>query len=158
MLDEAEPKLVYTAQSKRYFYCRDAVCEFVFTEGYVPVNPFRVFDYFLGDRVPRDAIRAANQRLLVACHEVWVFGTELADGVLVEIAQASRSGLPVRFFSIDPSPSQIREVTSADLCFESEVAQHVRLSQSAMLAALRHGHAERLVSDLGRERELTWAT
>ena len=46
--------VVYTAQSKQFFYCRDAVCQFVFENNAIPLNPFRVFDYFLNDRVDRD--------------------------------------------------------------------------------------------------------
>ena len=56
-MSSTEPlPVVFTAQSKVYFYCRDAVCEFVFQNNAVPVNPFRVFEYFLGDRVDRDLV------------------------------------------------------------------------------------------------------
>jgi hypothetical protein len=44
----AELPVVFTAQSKLHFYCRDAICEFVFNQGAVPVNPFRLYEYFLG--------------------------------------------------------------------------------------------------------------
>ena len=53
--------IVFTAQSKAFFYCRDAVCEFVFNRHCVPLNPFRVFEYFLGDRVDRDAVGQADE-------------------------------------------------------------------------------------------------
>ena len=55
--------VIYTAQSKQHFYCRDAVCEFVFRQDSIPINPFRLFDYFLSDRVERDKIRAANAEI-----------------------------------------------------------------------------------------------
>ena len=56
--------VVFTAQSKLYFYCRDAVCEYVFRHGAIPINPFRAFGYFLDDRVERDLVRQANNNLL----------------------------------------------------------------------------------------------
>ncbi len=80
--------VVFTAQSKVYFYCRDAVCQFVFDNGAVPVNPFRVFEYFLGDRVDRNLVRQGNNNLIRIVDELWVFGDVIADGVLAEICLA----------------------------------------------------------------------
>ncbi len=59
----AELPVVFTAQSKLHFYCRDATCEFVFNQGAIPVNPFRLYEYFLADRVDRDLIRQANNNI-----------------------------------------------------------------------------------------------
>jgi hypothetical protein len=112
---------VFTAQSKKFFYCRDTLCQFVFNRGHLPINPFRVFDYFLGDRVDRDLIRRGNNQLIRSCDELWVFGP-LADGVLFEVFFAARLGKTVRFFSIGTRESEIREVESLDeLVFEPEV-------------------------------------
>lgn len=151
-------KLVYTAQSKQFFYCRDAVCEFVFDRGAIPLHPFRVFDYFLGERVPRDVIRRANQRLLSTCEEVWVFGDTIADGVLVEIAQATQLGMPIRFFTIDSRPSNIVEIEAKELGFESEVHAHVGLADADMRFSLSSGRVEELVDALGRSGEIQAST
>jgi hypothetical protein len=142
--------VVYTAQSKQYFYCRDAVCEFVFRRNYIPVNPFRVFDYFLGDRVERNAIRAANAEMLTRCDEVWVFGEELADGVLIEIAQARSEGKPIRYFSIANNADQIRELTADCLSFECEVHEGTGLDKEQLLDQIIQGRASDLASALGR--------
>ena len=99
---ESKP-VIYTAQSKQYFYCRDAVCEFVRQDS-IPINPFRLFDYFLGDRVERDKIRAANAEMLSRCDEVWVFGGNVMDGVLMEIAQAVSESKPIRYFTTRRRP------------------------------------------------------
>ena len=147
--------LVYTAQSKQYFYCRDVVCEFVFNQGAVPLNPFRAFDYFLGDRVPRDAVRAANQRLIKASDELWVFGEQLSDGVIVELAQAGRLGLPIRFFTIGSELSQIREVSTAFVTFEDEVVASTGMGQTEMRSTVGCGNAEKLVVALGRFDEVS---
>jgi hypothetical protein len=146
--------VVYTAQSKREFYCRDAVCEFVFRQGAVPLHPFRAFDYFLNDRVPRETIRRANHEVLKRCDELWVFGLSLADGVIVEISQAMLRAMPVKFFTIDSLPSRIRPVDVLDLEFELEVAQKTSLLRGQLLDQLRAGHAHELVRALGRSSEL----
>ena len=80
--------VVFTAQSKQHFYCRDAICAYALREGYVPLNPFRLFDYFLNDRVDRNLIRRANFNLVRASDELWVFGDTIANGVLEEIKYA----------------------------------------------------------------------
>lgn len=146
---ESRP-VVYTAQSKQYFYCRDAVCEFVFGRNSIPINPFRLFDYFLGDRVERDKIRAANAEMLSRCDEVWVFGEIIADGVLMEIAQASNEGKPVRYFSIHNEADQIRELAPERLSFEHEVHEGTGLDQSQLLDRVLGGKISDLASALGR--------
>lgn len=113
--------VVFTAQSKVFFYCRDAVCEFVFEQNAVPLNPFRVFEYFLGDRVDRDLVRQGNNNLIRIVDELWVFGQTVADGVLFEILLAKEFAKPIRFFTIDNRADRIREITPQQLHFEREV-------------------------------------
>lgn len=112
--------LAFTAQSKQYFYCRDAVCAYVMRHNYIPVNPFRVFGYFLDDRVSRDTVRNGNNELISRCDELWVFGP-IADGVLFEIAISKKIGIPIRFFSISSYVDQIKEIGLDDIVFEPEV-------------------------------------
>ncbi len=116
------PRLtVFTAQSKRHYYCRDAICEFVFLRGAVPLNPFRVFGYFLGDRVDRQLVREANNNLIRLADELWVFGTTVANGVLFEVAYAHEIGKPVHFFSVSALAREIRRAPIEALRFESEL-------------------------------------
>ena len=129
-------ELVYTAQSKRAFYCRDAVCEFVVRAGKVPLNPFRVFGYFLGDRVERDAVRQGNFTLVRRCDAVWVFGTHIADGVLAEIAFAREQGKPLRLFTIATRAEEIRAATAEEITFEPELLETGR-SHAQLLAVVR---------------------
>lgn len=147
--------MIYTAQSKQYFYCRDAVCEFVFRRNSIPVNPFRLFDYFLGDRVERDKIRAANAEMLSRCDEVWVFGETLADGVLMEIAQAESEGKTVRYFNIDNDANRIYELTPERLNFEDEVHDGTGLDKTQLLERVVTGKASDLASALGRPIRVT---
>lgn len=116
-----DPPLVFTAQSKRYFYCREAVCEFAFARGVVPFHPFMAFGFFLGDRTDRDMVRRANNAALRRCDALWVFGRELANGVLKEIIAAADADIPVRFFTVEDRPEHIEELHPSGLRFEDEV-------------------------------------
>ena len=112
--------VVFTAQSKVFFYCRDAVCEFVFQRNAIPVNPFRVFEYFLGDRVDRDLVRQGNNNLIRIVDELWVFGT-ISNGVLDEILLAKKLKKSIRFFTIDNQADKIKKIQPKNLSFEREV-------------------------------------
>jgi hypothetical protein len=112
---------IFTAQSKKFFYCRDAICEYVLKCGKLPINPFRVFDYFLSDRVSRDVIRNGNNQLIRASDELWVFGP-ISDGVLFEIVYAMNLGMPLKFFTMGTRASEIALVDNInDLTFEPEI-------------------------------------
>jgi hypothetical protein len=141
--------IVFTAQSKRFFYCRDAVCQYVFDRNHAPVNPFRAFEYFLSDRVDRDRVREANNALVLRADQLWVFGQELADGVLAEVQLAAQNGKPIRFFSIDPSPEKIRELDIAELKFEREVLSNAGTNKTQLLSDLTAlvGRVPRVVQD-----------
>jgi hypothetical protein len=112
--------VVFTAQSKAYFYCRDAVCEYVFSHDAIPVNPFRVFEYFLGDRVDRNLVRTGNNNLIRIVDELWVFGETIANGVLFEIRFAKQLEKPVRYFTIDTVAKNIKPISPWKLKFERE--------------------------------------
>ena len=113
--------LIFTAQSKKFFYSRDVICEYVFKQGMLPINPFRIFGYFLSDRVPRNIIRQGNNHLVRACDELWIFGP-IADGVLFEVIYAINMNKPVRFFSIGTKLKEIYPLQKlSDIVFEPEV-------------------------------------
>lgn len=141
--------VVYTAQSKQYFYCRDAVCQFVFQRQAIPLNPFRMFDYFLSDRVERDEIRAANNEMISRCDEVWVFGDTLADGVLLEIALAAAENKPIRYFTINNSADRIEELSPDSLRFEAGVLG-AGLTEQQLLDQALSGRVSDLLAALGR--------
>jgi hypothetical protein len=146
--------IIFTAQSKAFFYCRDAVCEFVFQHGGVPLNPFRVFEYFLGDRVARDIIRQGNNNLIRVCDEMWVFGHLIANGVLFEIKYAQSLGKPIRFFTIENRATAIREISILDLKFEPEIhaAGVTKEELFAQISAYQSSHP----SKEAQERQLSF--
>lgn len=122
-MPHASLPLVYPAQSKLAFYCREAVCEYVLDNGAVPLHPFMIFGYFLSDRVDRDVVRSANNTVISRVDEIWVFGEAIADGVLAEIDLANRLGKPVKFFTIATRARDIREIAPDDILFEDEVLE-----------------------------------
>lgn len=115
-----EKPIIFTAQSKKYFYCRDAICEYVFESGGIPINPFRVFGFFLGDRVDRDDVRVGNNNLIRISDELWVFGILVADGVFFEILYAQYLGKEVRFFNVNNKSERIHPIGLDELQFEVE--------------------------------------
>lgn len=137
--------LIYTAMSKHFFFCRDAVCEYVLRSGAVPLNPFRLFDYFLGDRVDRSLIRAANRELVTRADETWVFGP-LADGVIEEIALAEDFPLPVRYHTIGTRADEIAPCDVADLPVEQEVLDATGMTAAMIGQEIAAGRAHMLVT------------
>lgn len=113
--------LIYTALSKHLYYFRMFISKFVYENGGVPLNPFMISDYFMLDTVDRDAIRAGNNSVVKASHEIWVFG-DVSNGVLAEIQMAKEQGKPVRYFMVVKS-KDIIESTIEDVVMEEEVAE-----------------------------------
>lgn len=114
--DVEDMKLIYPAHSKHNFYFRMHISKFVLDNGYVPLNPFMIFQYFMLDTVDRDLIRNANNNLVKKSDEVWVFGS-VSDGVLEEIILAKRERKPIKYFSIVDS-KEIKEIPKEEVRFE----------------------------------------
>ncbi len=136
MPSERDIPVVFTAQSKMFFYCRDAVCEFVFQQNAIPVNPFRVFEYFLGDRVERNLVRAGNNALIRIVNELWVFGETIADGVSEKTLLERELTKPIRYFTIDNRATNIKEVEPDNLNFEREVYAKTKLTKIQLLVSI----------------------
>ena len=134
--DIKEKPIIFTAQSKRYFYCKDAICQFVFDKGAIPLNPFRVFEYFLGDRVERNLVRTANFNLILASRELWVFGQDISDGVFREVLWARQHGKTIRYFTIENQANLIKEVETTQLYFEDELRKATKLKNDKLLALM----------------------
>ena len=80
-------KIIYTAQSKKFFFAKMFVCKFVLEKNAIPLNPFNVWGYFLNELADRDLVRRGNNNIVRISDETWVFGP-IADGVLFEIDYA----------------------------------------------------------------------
>ena len=102
-------QLVYVAMSNRNFYWRQHVTKFVLDEGFVPICPFMLFDYYLLHTVPKDTVREAFNNLIVRCDQMWVFGT-VSLGVKVQIGIAKRLRKPIRYYDITDLPYRVVNV------------------------------------------------
>ncbi len=116
---EGNMPLVYPAMSKHLFYMREHISRHVLENGGVPLNPFMVFNYFLGDSVDRDLIRKANNSLVAASDQLWMYGP-VSDGALAEIIQAKEQEKIVRYFGIVAS-RDIVELPKDKVEMEEEV-------------------------------------
>ena len=103
-------KLIYIAMSNRNFYWRMHVSKVVLDEGYVPINPFMLFDYYLLHTVSKQLVREAINNLLSRCDEVWVFGT-VSLGVKVQVGIAKRLKKPLRFYDVSDLPERVFRIS-----------------------------------------------
>ena len=108
--------IIFSSYSKRNFYYRAEVSQFVLTRGHTPVNPYMNFDYNLSGVVDKSLIRIANNSLIAHVDELWVFG-EVSDGVLAEIYLAKRRNITVKYFS-HLKRGGFREITQDDVVLE----------------------------------------
>lgn len=79
---------------------------------------------------------------------------KIADGVLVEIAQAVEMGKPVRYFTIETCATGITEVTASKLDFEREIYDTTNLERTELLSFLEQGKTMEFANALGRMNEV----
>lgn len=89
--------------------------------GKSPVVPHLLFPQFLDDNDAEERIKGITLGVdqLKMCDEMWIFGTEISDGMAYEIEEAKKYGIPVRLFdterkSIDPSTMMIDDRIDRD--------------------------------------------
>lgn len=121
-----EYPLVYSAYSKKNFYWQTHISKFCLEKKVVPLNPFMLFRYFLGDAVPRSAVYLANNNLVRLCDELWTFG-EISDGVWEEIKIKNRLKQPVKYFNLTKKlPATFRKVPKNLVVFEEPKLEKFR--------------------------------
>lgn len=120
-LSEKRPA-VYTAYSKHFFFAKMLISAHVLEEGYIPLNPFNNWEYFMDDMVNRDLVVRGNNNLIFLADEIWTFGP-IADGVFAEIVLANSLGKPVKYYSVGKKIQDIRLLTNRELVFEEELLQ-----------------------------------
>ena len=109
-------KIVFTSFSKRNFYLRSSISEYVLQSSCTPISPFMNFDYNLAGTVNKDLIRIANNTMIAKCNELWVFG-EISDGVLVEIYLAKKQNKVVKYFT-RANDNKFKEIPETDVVLE----------------------------------------
>ncbi len=122
-MDKREKKcVIYTAQSKYYYFAKMMIGKYVLEHDGIPLNPFNNWAYFMDDMVDRELVVRANNNLIILSDEIWTFGP-IADGVLAEIRFAVSLGKKIRYFSVGKKYEHIREIKVVELEFENEVLQ-----------------------------------
>ena len=80
---------------------RDArfYCKLIFVKGYIPIAPHAFYQGLLSDDTPEHRAKAIEigLNLLSKCDALWVFGTEISEGMKTEIARAKVFGIPVLY-------------------------------------------------------------
>lgn len=114
--------VVYTAFSKHYFYARMLISAYVLNEGFIPLNPFTNWGYFMDDMVERALVVCGNNNLILLSDELWTFGP-IADGVFAEVKLANQRNIPIRHFTVGKKLSSIQPISKDELIFEDELLQ-----------------------------------
>lgn len=76
-------------------------CRFALDCGQIPLAPHLMFPQFMDDEKPeeRELAMFMDVVLMGKCHEVWVLGDTVSDGMGIEIEKAKRRRQPVRYFN-----------------------------------------------------------
>ena len=92
----------------------------------VPLNPFMLFRYFLGDTVDRKLVYLGNNNIVRISDELWAFG-EVSDGVLAEIKITKDKGGKVKYFKIvNGNPVKFRQISPSGVEFEERELEKYR--------------------------------
>ncbi|MCR5572596.1 MAG: hypothetical protein K6F57_02375 [Candidatus Saccharibacteria bacterium] len=98
-------------------------------KGYIPLNPFMNWGYFLDDMVERDLVRKANTKLIELSDEIWQFG-EISNGCYHELLLGMKRGMPIKFFTVDGKNNAIDSVDNLDnLVFEQELSSEIDIEK-----------------------------
>jgi len=118
--------VVYPAYSKKNFFWQMHISQFCIEKRRIPLNPFMLFRYFLGDAVNRKVVYQANRKIIDICDELWVFG-DVADGVFKEIIQMKKRGGKVLYFKINDSPEGVsfRKIQEDQVVLEQELVDKI---------------------------------
>lgn len=77
-------------------------CRFVKNEGHAFFAPHLLYPFILNDDRPDERRCGMEMGLavLARCDELWVFGSVVSDGMVTEVREAARLGIPVRYFEL----------------------------------------------------------
>ena len=80
-------------------YCRWAAVEC----GVIPIAPHLLFPQFLDDDIEaeREIGISFGLKLLKECSALWYFGDKVTGGMVIEINEAFRLGIPVKYVSAE---------------------------------------------------------
>lgn len=65
----------------------------------IPFPSHLLFPQFMDDTTERDTAVFMNMVMLSKCHELWVFGDVISDGMKTEIDKAKKKHMKIRYFT-----------------------------------------------------------
>lgn len=76
-------------------------CRFAVLQGVIPFAPHLLFTQFLDDNAPKERRLGLDMgmKIMEYCHELWVFGSRISEGMKAEIEAAQRLGRPIYYFN-----------------------------------------------------------
>ena len=74
---------------------------FAYTQGFLPVAPHLYFPQFLKEMRAEERMDGIQYglNLMQECKAVWVFGEQISEGMYLEITEATRLGIPIKYFT-----------------------------------------------------------
>ena len=122
-------RTIYTSHSKHNYYAKQIVSAYVLKRGFIPLNPFMNWDFYLDSLVGRNLIHEADARLIEMSDEIWQFG-EISNGCYYELLLGMKRGMPIKFFTVDGKNNAIDPVDNLDnLVFEQELSSEIDIEE-----------------------------
>ncbi len=84
-------------------------CRFAVAERRIPLAPHLYFPQFLSESSERETAFRMNFELLKLCDEIWVFGDDLSEGMVLELSRAKTLCKTIRYYT-----TSCEEVTSCN--------------------------------------------
>lgn len=74
---------------------------FAVDRGAIPLAPHLLLPQFMSEEKERELAIFMDMVLLGRCAEIWVFGSEITDGMQAEISRAKYKNMKIRYFTED---------------------------------------------------------
>lgn len=74
---------------------------YVYQKGHLPIAPHLYFPQFLKETSVEERMSGIQfgLELLADCKELWVFGDDISEGMYLELTEAKRLGILIRYFT-----------------------------------------------------------
>ena len=93
----------YAGEVEKNIAFAKAACRYAMAEGHTPVAVHLLYPQLLDDNDPaqRASGLTMGHRVLAACDELWVCGECISTGMVLEITEAEKLGIPIREVSAE---------------------------------------------------------
>lgn len=74
---------------------------FAVDQGAIPLAPHLLLPQFMSEQTERELAMFMDMVLLGRCEEIWVFGSNISNGMAAEIEIAKQKNMKIRYFTDD---------------------------------------------------------